>query len=334
MLKIKKANLEEMQNPQLVKYIGEFIVLNEVYSPVTLGIVQEQARLNALLGKAKQILKVTKESAFTEQIVKDDNNRDKLIIGFMSTVDSSRKHYDPIIKESARKVHIVSKRYKNLAREEYTKESTDLDNFIGELRANLMNEINILGLSDYLDKMEIANNQFNDSMAAREEEYYEKFPTDDVTGEKINFDDVRKLIYACYRGTIKRIEATLVLNNTPVITEYVMKLNLKIAHYDRIIAMRKGRNKAKRLGKFVSVTGVVLNLNTITINIGGNLTLIATVSPSNATMPDVAWESSEPSVATVTEKGVVNAIAAGTTTITVTTGDEEFTAECNIMVNG
>jgi hypothetical protein len=79
------------------------------------------------------------------------------------------------------------------------------------------------------------------------------------------------------------------------------------------------------------VTGVTLNTDTLALIVGDSETLIATVAPETATNPNVSWTSSAPGVASV-NGGVVSALAAGTTTITVTTEDSGKTAECTITV--
>ena len=81
----------------------------------------------------------------------------------------------------------------------------------------------------------------------------------------------------------------------------------------------------------VPVTGVSLDKTSASLNVGGTVTLTATVSPSNATNKDVTWSSDDETVATV-ENGVVTAVSGGTATITVTTVDGEFTASCTITV--
>ena len=82
----------------------------------------------------------------------------------------------------------------------------------------------------------------------------------------------------------------------------------------------------------VAVTGVTLNKNAATIEVGKKETLVATVAPENATNKNVTWESSAPEVATVAN-GEVTAKAAGTAEITVTTTDGGKTAKCVVTVN-
>jgi len=86
-------------------------------------------------------------------------------------------------------------------------------------------------------------------------------------------------------------------------------------------------------GTTVSVTGVTLNKTSISLDVGGSETLTATVAPSNATNKDVIWSTKDATIATVTTNGVVTAVAAGSTKITVTTSDGGKEAECYVVVN-
>lgn len=73
---------------------------------------------------------------------------------------------------------------------------------------------------------------------------------------------------------------------------------------------------------------VVINPAEATVNVGETLQLTATVTPEGAAT--VAWESSNPAVASVTNKGLVRALAKGNTTITATAG--KVSAEAIITV--
>ena len=90
----------------------------------------------------------------------------------------------------------------------------------------------------------------------------------------------------------------------------------------------------------VLVTGVTVSPSALRLETGKTSTLTATVSPSNATDKSIAWTSSNPEVATVSNEGVVLGLKAGTTTITVTTnaqystGGQSFTATAVVNVEG
>lgn len=82
----------------------------------------------------------------------------------------------------------------------------------------------------------------------------------------------------------------------------------------------------------VSVTGVALNKNSTSVEVGGSEVLSATISPSNATNRAVSWTSSNTNVATVSSSGRVEGVAEGNATITVTTSDGNKTATCSVTV--
>ncbi|MCQ2801860.1 MAG: Ig-like domain-containing protein, partial [Bacilli bacterium] len=82
----------------------------------------------------------------------------------------------------------------------------------------------------------------------------------------------------------------------------------------------------------IDVESVAINKETLDLVVGNNETLVATVSPDNATYKDVTWSSSDTSVAKVDANGKVTAVAPGTATITVKTNDGEKVATCTVTV--
>lgn len=81
----------------------------------------------------------------------------------------------------------------------------------------------------------------------------------------------------------------------------------------------------------VPVTGVSLDKTSAELDVGGTLTLTATVAPDAATNKNVSWSSSDENVATVAN-GTVTAVAAGSAVITVKTADGGKEASCTITV--
>lgn len=83
----------------------------------------------------------------------------------------------------------------------------------------------------------------------------------------------------------------------------------------------------------IAPTGVSLNKSTLTLEVGANETLEATVAPANASNKKVAWTSSDTSVATVDAYGKVVAVGAGTANITATSKvNSSLTATCAVTV--
>lgn len=80
-----------------------------------------------------------------------------------------------------------------------------------------------------------------------------------------------------------------------------------------------------------SVTGVTLDDDAETINVGADYTLTATTQPADATNQNMTWSSDDEAIATVVD-GVVTGVSVGSATITVTTEDGGFEATFDVTV--
>ncbi len=82
-------------------------------------------------------------------------------------------------------------------------------------------------------------------------------------------------------------------------------------------------------------TAITLNKSTLEMayGIGKDVTLEATVSPADAEDFDVTWSSSDETVATVDDEGVVHAVGTGTAVITAEAGDKKATCDVSVVIN-
>jgi len=83
----------------------------------------------------------------------------------------------------------------------------------------------------------------------------------------------------------------------------------------------------------VSVSGVELNFSSLALTVDDVKTLIATITPNNATNQNVTWTTSNASIVAVDTNGKITAVGVGTATITVTTADGYKTAQCTVIVS-
>ena len=81
----------------------------------------------------------------------------------------------------------------------------------------------------------------------------------------------------------------------------------------------------------IEVKRITLDRTSLNLGLNKTRTLVATVAPSNATDKTVTWTSSDSSIATVSNTGVVRGIAYGTATITATSSNG-LTATCTVHV--
>lgn len=86
-------------------------------------------------------------------------------------------------------------------------------------------------------------------------------------------------------------------------------------------------------GEVTYVDAVALNVADTTVSVYATVQLQATVTPDNADNKAVTWASSDEKVATVSENGLVTALAVGTANIVATAADgSEKSATCKVTV--
>ena len=81
----------------------------------------------------------------------------------------------------------------------------------------------------------------------------------------------------------------------------------------------------------IAVTGITLSQTSISLEVGGKVSLTATVSPSDATDKTVTWTSSDPSVVSV-ENGLVKAVSPGYAIVTATAGGKSARCEVTVQI--
>ena len=102
---------------------------------------------------------------------------------------------------------------------------------------------------------------------------------------------------------------------------------------EKRVCSKCGAEETRAISKLepVQVTDVELDITQKALNVGDTFTLTATIKPNDATDKSVTWSSSDTSVATVDENGVVTAVSEGTATITATAANG-VEASCTVTV--
>ena len=127
-----------------------------------------------------------------------------------------------------------------------------------------------------------------------------------------------------------KVSDTAVAGDYAVTASYNAGDIINVSFDDITFNITNGKVTVK--SKPVAATGISLNKESLSLKTGESETLIATVSPDNATNKAVAWESSDDTVATVDDNGKVTAVKKGVVTITATTEDGNFSATCEVSV--
>lgn len=171
-----------------------------------------------------------------------------------------------------------------------------------------------------------------------------------VTGVKFDINLAEGVSLVVNKGTTYTVEATVLPENATNknITWSSSDENIiKIAN-GVITAIEEGTatitvttvdgNKTASItvkvvsNEVVPVESISLNKKTLEIEVGTETNLEVTFNPSDASNKNVRWTSSDEKVATISETGIIKALAEGKTTITVTSEDGNKTATCELTV--
>ncbi|ALS02160.1 hypothetical protein ATZ33_12440 [Enterococcus silesiacus] len=84
--------------------------------------------------------------------------------------------------------------------------------------------------------------------------------------------------------------------------------------------------------KKIAVENIQLDPTDVTLNVGEETLLNATILPENATNPQIIWKSSDDSIVSVSDTGVIKAKKAGNVTVKAVSEEGQKTAECQVRV--
>ena len=84
--------------------------------------------------------------------------------------------------------------------------------------------------------------------------------------------------------------------------------------------------------KPISVSQVTIRPTSVKMTLGETKSVTASVSPKNATWPEVTWSSADESIAVITQDGLIRAVGVGQTTIAATTREGK-TRTAKVTVN-
>lgn len=129
-------------------------------------------------------------------------------------------------------------------------------------------------------------------------------------------------------------DSVIIMKNGAVIKNLNAKEDVSVKGTGTIEKISGSGDVTKENGITVgaAVTGVKLDKTEANVTVDGQITLKVTVSPDNAGNKEVEWSSSDSTIASVDNNGVVTGHKAGTATITVKTKDGGKTATCKVTV--
>ena len=239
LMKIDSINLPHLHNSEHLGFVFEVRKHIVACTPEQIDIPQLFPAFNSAVDNEDESYKIVAKSVYTKQIDNLDVVRDTTLDGMSSYLKSFLNHFDPAKRAAAERINNMIAAFGKVKNKNYVAQSADVINMLQEFNGSLKNDVAIIGMTDWVKKLEFDNNAFMTVFDERHDEQRQKNELTRLRTCRIETDKA-------YMAIVKRINAGIEFNGKEKYADFVAILNVSIAYYSNIIATRKGRATAKK----------------------------------------------------------------------------------------
>ncbi|MEI8048219.1 MAG: DUF6261 family protein [Bacteroidota bacterium] len=231
-MEIETLHSKELQNEEHIQFGTDFVALVGTHGADTMNIGDAYSSFSTLFANEQAAFMKILKSAKTEKLENADIQRDFTFRGLSEQVNSKCMHFEPAARDAAIRIKVVFDTFGNLARKSYDKETADINKLVAELQANYAVDMETIGITSWVARLYADNNAFTDLVTGRYAEEEGK--------TQLVLREVRTQVDEAYRKIVKRINSLIEINGDALHSAFVLALNLRIGHYNNLIAQRRG----------------------------------------------------------------------------------------------
>ncbi len=237
-MKVKKFDVSRMRNPQAFEFY------NKVYQKVRYSAFTDiKPYLEAMKTANEEFdvaLKIIRKNIITEDITREDENRDRAWRGIRAAVQNGLNHFKPEVVLSAKKAAIILNTYGDPTRLPYTEETGVLRNLLTDLDKKLQfADHQALGIVDWLKELARANEEF-----ARQVGYRQSHHINLTAGES---KAKRQAVDAAFNKLVEMINAYVLIAEDPsLLYDAILNINQMINEESAVIKARRTRSAKKK----------------------------------------------------------------------------------------
>lgn len=221
MKKFKSLLFRILPNAAHFNYFSQVSIhLSAAGSAVLAALGDLTAQLNMWLNKETALMEWVKKSILTGQIAEADHRVDQALVALNAQVHAMEYNPVPAKAEAAHGLKIMLKNYGSVYSKPYEEQEGDVRAILLQLRGAYSADVTLLGLSAYVDELDVAFEEFRQQLAQRDTKSLQK---PDET-----FPTVRRGIEAVYHRMVTLVDAGAALNTSPDFAALIDKLNPEI----------------------------------------------------------------------------------------------------------
>jgi hypothetical protein len=223
--KFLKIQLYFMRNESHLQYFIELLEYFAKYPAVAALVTALLNKLIALVSLEEAISKETRKNSYTEQIELADVRMDHAIDAIYKTVAAAINHFDPAIREAARKVEIRLQSFSgSIKLKKYEDEQAAVRILLNSLNGDFKDETVLLNLNGWIMELTASLENFGELFTARNDKEAAKI------AEKMRA--LRKQIDATYRLIVLFIDSYTNINGNTLTGMFLSQVNEKITYYN------------------------------------------------------------------------------------------------------
>jgi hypothetical protein len=221
-MKIIKIHLAHLRNEAHYQFLILFRDLLIAF-PFIFNLTRElYNQFILLLDRESQLVDAERGSVLSKALAKADKQVDKIVVGINSIINAGLHHYNQAVQEAAETLKARMKVFGNIKGKPYEEESAAVKLLITDLNGKYRPLTDLLGLREWVDQLELAENEFEQIFKQRNTELAEK--------PDFNLRQVRKEIDAVYQQIIEFIDAAAIANPSPDFDAFIRELNEEIEY--------------------------------------------------------------------------------------------------------
>jgi len=237
MVKIDKIDKSRLKNDEHFQFHTETRDLIVKEGAANLNVEAQFNTYLPLYAKEDEGIKKVNKSFFTSKIQEADKARDDVYLSMVEINEASVKHYNPAIREAAKKLKILFDTYGNVAVKPLNEQTSAVYNILQELKGNYLEDVQAVGIEGWVNELEARNNAFDAFVKERIDEAAVK---SDVVLRQARIE-----LDAAYDVIVEYVNAYAVINNNDLYKRFIKALNFVINKYNAIVNARLGRRSKK-----------------------------------------------------------------------------------------
>jgi hypothetical protein len=236
--KIKMISVKRLRNNLHFEFMSSILALLQTLGISVSLIANALNKFATHVKEEDDALDQLKHYETTKEIHDEDDRRDNAFSRMYGLARVALKHFDQAKRKAAERISNIMKEFKDAPRLPLAEESAALHNLLQKLES-VKDDIDLLGLGEWVNEMKDANDKVRTLMAARESEVAHK-AQHKVKAARIAVDEIWSEVITC-------LEAAAIVENQGNCEQLIAEINARIDEYNNVLARDKGwRNSRKK----------------------------------------------------------------------------------------